>query len=397
MTYLEESQAAGRHIFPDLTRAFALFGIALVNVASIAYPMMAGYHGGGLETGLDDGAYFTVNALFTLKSYTLFSFMFGVGFAYQIASSERAGASFNARYWRRIFGLLVLGLLHVALLYQGDILVIYAILGSILFLFRNKSGSSLMRWGIGIYLTQILIVGLFAASYALGEAYAPEEMAEQAEMSLEMAAQASAIFNANAFVPTIAQRFADWSQVITFGMFFQGIGALAFFLFGLAAVRFGAIADPTQPFWKRARHIFLPLGLVGSAAGAYVFSKAHSAVDMNMMLGMFLITLASPFSTVGYLGLIAKWAEGPPTALKVFLARGGTASLTAYLLQGVCFSLIFNGYGLGFFGELGAASCTAIAFGVALFSLSFTSLWRTRFKRGPMEALLRGWTYLGKR
>lgn len=397
MTYLEESQAAGRHIFPDLTRAFALIGIALVNVATIAYPMMKGYHGGGLETGLDTGAYFTVNALFTLKSYTLFSFMFGVGFAYQIASAERAGASFNARYWRRIIGLLVLGLLHVALLFQGDILVMYALLGSVLFLFRNKSGKSLMRWGIGIYLTQILLVGLLAASFAMGEVYAPEDMAEQARLTAEMAAVAAETFRANAFVPTISQRFADWSQVITFGMLMQGIGALAFFVFGLAAVKFGAIADPSAPFWKRCRRIFLPIGLIGSAAGAYTFTKSHSSVDVHMMLGMFLITLASPFSTAGYLGLIAKWAEKPPTPLKIFLARGGTASLTAYLMQGVLLSLIFNGYGLGYFGELGAATCIAIALGVALFTISFASLWRTRFQRGPMEALLRGWTYLGKR
>lgn len=397
MTYLEESQAAGRHIFPDLTRAFALIGIALVNVGIIAYPMMESYHGGGLETSADTGAYFVVNALFTLKSYTLFSFMFGVGFAYQMSSAERAGASFNARYWRRIFGLLVLGLLHVALLFQGDILVMYAILGSILILFKNKSGKSLIRWGIGIYTAQILVVALLAGSFALGTIYAPEDMAEQAELTAEMATVANETFSATAFLPTIVQRLADWSQVISFGMFMQGIGAMAFFVFGLAAVRFDAIANPSASFWKRCRRIFLPIGLLGSAAGAYVFTKAHSALDVHMMLGMFLITLASPFSTAGYLGLIAKWAEGPPTALKIFLARGGTASLTAYLMQGLLLSLIFNGYGLGFFGQLGAATCIAIALGVALFSISFTSLWRTRFQRGPMEALLRRWTYLDKR
>ncbi|MEO1642844.1 MAG: DUF418 domain-containing protein, partial [Pseudomonadota bacterium] len=97
------------------------------------------------------------------------------------------------------------------------------------------------------------------------------------------------------------------------------------------------------------------------------------------------------------LGLIAKWAETPGGAVKTFLARGGTASLTAYLMQGLILSLIFNAYGLGQFEQIGAAGCTAIAFGVALFTIAFSSLWRTVFKRGPMESILRSWTYLGAR
>ncbi|MEL7231763.1 MAG: DUF418 domain-containing protein, partial [Pseudomonadota bacterium] len=76
---------------------------------------------------------------------------------------------------------------------------------------------------------------------------------------------------------------------------------------------------------------------------------------------------------------------------------GGTASLTAYLLQGFLFTLVFYEYGLGLYEEIGAAACIGIALIVALFSIAFTSLWRTAFKRGPLEAILRGWTYLGAR
>ena len=92
MTYLEENQAAGREIFPDLARAWALFGIALVNVGVLAWPMMSSYHHeGAAPASLDTAAWFGVNALFLMKSYSLFSFMFGVGFAYQMQSAERRG------------------------------------------------------------------------------------------------------------------------------------------------------------------------------------------------------------------------------------------------------------------------------------------------------------------
>ena len=102
MTYLEESQAAGREIFPDLARAWALFGIALVNVGVLSWPMMSSYHAAGATvSSIDEAAWFGVNALFLMKSYSLFSFMFGVGFAYQMQSAERRGVGDDLRgLWR---------------------------------------------------------------------------------------------------------------------------------------------------------------------------------------------------------------------------------------------------------------------------------------------------------
>ena len=125
--------------------------------------------------------------------------------------------------------------------------------------------------------------------------------------------------------------------------------------------------------------------------------QGHGGMNPTMMAGMTLIMLGSPFSTAGYLGLIAKWAETPGGTIKTFLARGGTSSLTAYLMQGLILSLIFNAYGLGLFEKLGAATTTGIAAGVAIFTIAFASLWRIMFKRGPLEYVLRTWTYLGSR
>ncbi|MDA8708803.1 DUF418 domain-containing protein [Hellea sp.] len=391
MNYVEQSQAAGRHVFPDLTRAFALIGIVLVNVGAIAFPMMKGYIDGGLNTPLDQAAMFSTTAFFLLKSYTLFSFMFGVGFAYQMQSAERHGTGFAGRYWRRVFGLLVLGLLHVALLFQGDILVMYAILGSILFLFRKSTVKTLKRWAISIYSFQVVLVGFGA----LAQKYVPEEMAKEIEVMKDSVIESRAVFGDGTFIESVSLRFAEWSEIIIFGMMIQGFGALAFFLFGLAAVRADIITNPSAPIWKKFRRIFLPIGIAGSLAAAYVFSTAGDMMGPDMMLAMALVTLFAPFSTAGYLGLIAKWAEGPMTPFKTFIARGGTASLTAYLMQGLILSLIFNNYGLGLYREIGAAGCVLIALLTGIFTVSFTSLWRKKFTRGPMEYLLRSWTYLG--
>lgn len=395
MNYTEQSQAAGRHIFPDLTRAFALMGIVLVNVAVIGFPIMTGYSFGGLETPLDQGAFFAINTFFFHKSYTLFSFMFGVGFAYQMQSAERHGAKFSGRYWRRVIGLALLGALHIAFIFQGDILVMYALLGSLLFLLRMASAKALRVWAISVYAIQIVIAGLFTVAVALGHKFAAEDMAEQTAEMIAQSQTSIAVFGEGAFIETIYQRITEWSEIITFGMLLQGFGVFSFFLFGLLAVRSNIISNPSAPIWRRFRRVYLPIGVIGSAFGAYLMMAGDNMMATKSMFAIFVITLFAPFSTAGYLGLIAKWAERPVTPFKTFTARGGTASLTAYLLQGLILSLIFNNYGLGLYREIGAAGCIFIALLTGIFTIIFASLWRKKFIRGPMEYILRGWTYLG--
>lgn len=398
MTYLEESQAAGREIFPDLARAWALFGIALVNVGVLAWPMASSYHGdGGIIGSLDQAAFFAVGALFMMKSYSLFSFMFGVGFAYQMKSAERRGVGFSGRYWRRIIGLFAFGALNISLFFIGDILVIYAVLGSLLFCFRNSSVKTLKTWGIVIYSIQIVIVCLIALAMYAGATFAPEEMAETYKEFATMNAADTAAFGGGTLSEAILHRVTVYATSFPMMLMFQGFGAFAFFLFGLAAVRSGVIADPAAPIWKRARRVALPLGLIVSSAGAWILINAHGMSDPSMFFGMALITIGSPLSTAGYLGVIAKLSQGPVGPIKAFFARGGTASLTAYLMQGLIFSVTFSAYGLGYFAQWSAAQCVGFAFLVALFTVAFASLWRTIFTRGPMEMILRGWTYMGAR
>lgn len=396
MTYLEQNERSGRVIFPDVVRAFALIGIALVNVAYFAHPLGDYNVVGALNAPQDQVAYFGVTALFLMKSYTLFSFMFGVGFAFQITSAARRETGFGAQYSRRITGLLMLGILHAAFLFQGDILFIYGLLGAVLLLFRNKSTASLLRWAKGLYIVQIVIIGLAALAMWAGETFDPESMADVfAEFEVQEKTALLA-FGEGGFTDAMMQRLAEWSEYVIFGLMFQGLGALSFFLFGLAAVKSGVLNDADAPIWKRFRRVFLPIGILGSLFGAYMLMKSSNGRDADMMIGMALIILFAPFSTAGYLGLIAKWVSGPMTALKIFMARGGTSTLTAYLMQSLILSVLFNNYGFGLFGKLGAGSCIAIALIVSIFTVAFASFWRKKFKRGPMEYLLRAWTYLGK-
>jgi uncharacterized protein len=104
----------------------------------------------------------------------------------------------------------------------------------------------------------------------------------------------------------------------------------------------------------------------------------------------------SAFSALGYAGLIALVSKGAGGPVKRFLARAGSASLTAYLLQSLILSLVFTAYGLGAYGEMAAAEAIGVAALAAIASLVFTGLWCSFAARGPMEVLLRRVTYWGR-
>ncbi|MEM9599848.1 MAG: DUF418 domain-containing protein [Pseudomonadota bacterium] len=394
MTYLEQNEAMGRHIFPDLVRAFALFGIVMVNVAYFAWPGPDTYSYGGDYSALDSAAIFTVDSLFLMKSYTLFSAMFGAGLAYQMMSAQRRGVAFAPRYFRRMLGLLLIGMAHVAFAFVGDILIVYAAIGCLLFLFRNRSVKALRRWGYAFLIIQALVIALFSAAFGAMEAFDPASTEEvMAEIRTQMKASAS-VYMSGSFPEVMAQRIKEYVEYAMFIIPVQGFGVIAFFLFGLAGVKSGVLENPDAPLWRKSRRIFFPIGLIISMIGAWLLVTSGNAMSGRGLFGTFAIFLGSPFSTLGYLGLIAKWSTGPMTAAKEFMARAGTSTLTAYLMQSLILSLIFTSYGLGLFGQVSAVGCIAIAAATGLFTLSFSSLWRKRFERGPMESVLRKWTYL---
>ena len=391
--YLNENELNNREILPDLVRAFALFGIAVVNVAYFAYPSDITYHDGGLNAGIDNAAYFSVNSLFLFKSYTLFSFMFGVGLAYQMRSANRVGAAFTGQYFRRLSGLLLLGVLHVTLGFLGDILIVYALLGAALFLFRNSSVKILVRIGIALIILQVCVALLFSSGLYLSENQNPAQM-DQFRAEMERARSiAVSHYKGSDFIAAAQQRWRDWAGMIIFAAPLQAPGALAFFMFGLAADRKGLLLDSSAPFWNRCRKIMLPIGLALSAVGSLIYLYSGNPMSSSALIGFAILLLGAPLSSLGYIGLIAKWASRPMTSAKTFVARGGTATLTAYLLQSLILSMIFCGYGLGLFQKVSAAGCVAIAMIVGLFSIVFASVWRLKFRRGPMETVLRKWTY----
>src|SRR5436190_4394265 len=127
----------------DVMRGFALFGVlvayALWNLGS---PPEESY------SQIDIVLNIVLTALVDTKAYTLFAFLFGLGFSIQLRRAEDRGLSIVPVYCRRLFGLLLIGLAHALLLRNGDILVPYAVMGLFLLVFRRASNKTLLIAGI---------------------------------------------------------------------------------------------------------------------------------------------------------------------------------------------------------------------------------------------------------
>jgi len=122
----------------DVLRGFALFGVLLAYaVWSLGNPPEDTY--GRFDRALES----VLTALVDAKFYTIFAFLFGLGFAIQLTRAEARGVSIVPVYCRRLFALLLIGLAHALLLRNGDILVPYAVTGFLLLPFRNASNRTL--------------------------------------------------------------------------------------------------------------------------------------------------------------------------------------------------------------------------------------------------------------
>ncbi len=378
----------GRLAIVDGLRGFALFGILVVNLLLFAHPL--GTTLDSIATGpLDAIVARLIHGVFEGKFYPLFSFLFGFGLAVQL---ERGGAEptrLRRRYFRRMIGLLVLGLAHAVFFFAGDILVSYALLGFVLWRWREREEWRLERLAVGL-LAVGCVLSLFTG---LAAAFGENDPAAQADLQAA-SAEALAAYQGT-FAEATAQRVRDLALLALLTPLFAWPVALAMFAMGLAAGRAGLLNDSArlpEIVGLRGRTI---VALAVSGNVLYALFADSTAWWPLTAIALGALPLSGPLLAYIYVRLLWSWVERSPGHWLVrALQAAGRMSLSNYLLQGVACSLIFGGYGLGLHGELGPAALFGIA--VALYStqLALSALWLRRLNIGPMEWLLRAFTYL---
>jgi len=142
--------------FVDILRGFALLGVLLMNMYGFS-GQMAGYTNPLPLPLVDRAVVVLVRFLVEAKFYSMFSFLFGWGMAMQMMRAEAKSAKFLPVFLRRLFILLIIGVLHAILIWDGDILVTYALFGFLLLLFRKRSGRALLVTAVLVLLLSIVL------------------------------------------------------------------------------------------------------------------------------------------------------------------------------------------------------------------------------------------------
>lgn len=385
--------APGREHAVDALRGFALLGILIVNAGSFA----SAYFGMGITDPafvrpVDHATRWLVSLLFESKFYLLFSLLFGYSFALQMDSAGRAGASFVPRFLRRLLGLALLGFAHAWLLFVGDILVTYALLGLVLLALRGLRASTAVAVAVTLIAGTALAWGLIAFFVGLLPSDPPTEM-------LHAQAQAAMQAYREGVASAIAQRGHDLTAggVWFVLAFVQAPCALAMFLLGLVAHRSGYLMAVARQPARLLRWLAccLPVGMAGALFYASVQGRAE-ALPEHVGLAALAVDLATaPFLTFSYLAgllwLLQKGAMG--RALGAVLEPAGRMALSNYLLQSFVGAMVFTAYGFALIGRVPPLAVLLGALGLYAAQLVFSRHWLRTHAYGPAEWLLRALTH----
>jgi uncharacterized protein len=387
----------------DIVRGVAVLGILLLNIVSFGMPEAAYFNPrayGGAH-GADLVAYLINFVLFDGKMRGLFSFLFGASMLLVIERAEAGGRSPAVVHFARMGWLLVFGLAHLWLIWRGDILAHYALVGMLAFALRGMRPAQMLPLAVMLVLANTLIFAGLPMN-VLGLQQPAANAAEAADNARQLhdlvsgfgvpapadIAHELAVYRGG-YAGIVRERFAElaFSPLVIFGLY--GCETLAYMLFGMAAFRTGMLTGA----WERRRYLRWLLICWGIALPAYI---ALAAWLVHEDFSLFAVTLAvmalatpiRPLMIAGWICLIQLLLRSGG-ALTTRLAAAGRMAFTNYLATSLICSTLFNGYGLGWFGYLSRWQLYLVVAAVWALILLWSKPWLARFRYGPFEWLWR--------
>ncbi|WP_156760333.1 DUF418 domain-containing protein [Microbacterium karelineae] len=402
-------RATERSISPDLARGFALLFIALANTPFYLWgaegsSMTSAHPGDG--SLLDQIVQAVTIVAIDGRTYPLFAFLFGYGIVQLHCRQIAAGADERAArglLQRRNAWLLVFGLVHAVLLWEGDVLGAYGLAGLIfVWLFLRRRDRTLLVWAW-------ILLGLLA----LGALISIPAAWALSMISLDPSTIAGPDLHAAQAQPdyllSIGERAAFWPAIVV-GQGVIGLVVPIMILVAFWAARRGILEDPGAHLGllRRTAFIGIAVGWLGGVPSLLVHLDVV-ALPLHaswMFAGLSAVTGA--FAGLGYaalFGLIGAAIERRRAAapaprrlgLTGAIAAVGKRSLSSYLMQSVLCAPVLAGWGLGLGGVMGSTEMALYAIGVWAVTLLLAAVWEARGWRGPAEILLRRLVYRGAR
>jgi len=381
----------------DVLRGLAVCGILIGNMQWFSGYGMMPESLARQSPSADQFTHFLLWFFVEGKFYSIFSFLFGFGFALQIARAQERGDPEATLFKRRLFWLLVIGVLHAYLLWAGDILSIYAVIGFVLILFRNKASESLLKWAAALILIPILTYLLI---FILFVAFVPAEVVAKVNAAqMDLWQEAVRKVQQSNYLQIISGYNLNYIMGRYASLILEARlpKILAMFLLGFYAYRqkFFQNLSSHQAFIRRVLGYGLILGVAGNLS--FATFAGHEAVfppSPAGIVGVISYAFGVPALALFFVAAIATlWQSATWRRVLGWLAPVGRMALTNYLLQTLICVFIFYGFGLGYFGKVGATAATLIALAIFLFQILLSALWLRYFSYGPMEWIWRQLTY----
>ncbi len=373
----------------DALRGVALLGILVINVRVFSMPQATLLNPTvyGDLSGANYWTWLLGHVFAKSKFITIFSALFGAGVLLFIDTKRQKGQPAVRLQIRRTVILLVIGLLHAYLLWYGDILVTYGLIGLFLITVRRLEARKLAGLA-GVFLCFVPVVELSTALTIGGDAvagqWAPGEMVLQQEIATYRGGWVEQMSHR---VPTSIRR-----QTASFiGATFWRVGGVM--LLGMALYRWGVLTGERSAQLYRRLVVGGIVG-VGIVAAGVVYIEANNwSADAALFWRQFNYW-GSLLVAGGYVGLVTLYARrrsnGPIT--RAFAAVGRTA-FTNYLLQTVVATTVFYGHGLGLFGSVSRVEALGFVAAVWIVQILLSVVWLRAFRFGPVEWLWRTLTY----
>lgn len=396
----EPVRADQREISLDVLRGFALFGVLMVNLEFWFRTTPLRYHSTrfpypGLPSKIVDAL---LPIFFESRFLGLFSLLFGAGLAIQAERAQASSGRPRLLLLRRLGILFLLGAAHVVLLWSGDILHIYAVIGLLLLLLARRKAKTVAI--VGGVLLALPTVGPFiyaVVQMARGEP-PPAPSSETNTVTSEEVDRFIRGYGQGDIVEVARTRFDEFVRFLPvqpFVMIFS-------FLLGTAGIflwKAGAFQRASEHASKL--RFVLALGLVFSLAVVGGQTVVHMlGNDVKRALGWWWIATVglTPLSmmsgVLAYGAAILLLLERPRArAVLLHLAPVGRMALSNYLLQSVIGSLLFFGFGLGLYNKLNTAEGALVVIAIFAAQIALSRLWLQRFRFGPVEWLWRSLTY----
>ncbi len=383
----------------DVLRGVAIFGILVANMVVVSgYQWLTPAERAALPLAEGNAvAMFAIHVFADGKFYSLFSLLFGFGFALQMRRTQARGDDFVRLYRRRLLGLFLIGLAHAVFIWAGDILMLYAMLGLLLLPLRHVSDRNLLR-AVALCLLLPTAVYLIMLAVDMGDPFAPP--ADPAALSdgpdlfalLLAGLQGESWFGA--WRANLIQLVGRWIDLFVSVRFPK---VLAMFLLGFWLGRRGIGIDAVRDhhLLKRVLVIGLLVGIPANLVMAWLISQhVYLPASPAGLAQVVAATIGIPLLALAYASaIVLAFHASAGCAPLSWLAPPGRMALSNYLMHSLVMTAVFYGWGLGWFGQIGPALTTPLALAIFLLQIPLSAAWLARYRFGPVEWLWRCFTY----